>query len=172
MDSIKHSPYHNVLITGWHKPSFFGLVHLSYWHARFAQEFRRKGIRPLALGEIAHGFGNQFAVFYTIEQILDIGIQHMGSLNSIETLATRIFRYLHGHPLANNEWHDHGFDWATYQFTHVAPPVCNTFEERADRAAFCPQNAAKMFLTFMSPNFRQARSAFEAMLHDNPGETA
>ncbi|KAG9677709.1 transcription initiation factor TFIIH subunit H2, variant, partial [Aureobasidium melanogenum] len=103
MDSIKHSPYHNVLITSWHKPQFFGLVHLSYWHARFAQEFRRKGIRPLALGEIAHGFGNQSAVSYTIEQILDIGIQHMGSLNFIETLATRIFRYLHGHPLANNE---------------------------------------------------------------------
>ncbi|KAG9738545.1 hypothetical protein KCU73_g9709, partial [Aureobasidium melanogenum] len=96
----------------------------------------------------------------------------MGSLNSIETLATRIFRYLHGHSLANNEWHDHGFDWATCQFTHIAAPVCNTFEERADRAAFCPQNAAKMFLTFMSPDFRQARSAFEAMLHDNPGETA
>ncbi|KAH0003611.1 transcription initiation factor TFIIH subunit H2, variant, partial [Aureobasidium melanogenum] len=76
MDSIKHSPYHN--------------------------EFRRKGIRPLALGEIAHGFGNQSAVSYTIEQILSIGIQHMGSFNSIETLATRIFRYLHGHPLANN----------------------------------------------------------------------
>ncbi|KAG9829152.1 hypothetical protein KCU98_g14184, partial [Aureobasidium melanogenum] len=74
LDSVKDSPYHNFIITGWHNPSFFGLVHLSYWYARINDFHVANSETLFAFGQIARGFGNQFAVSCILEQILDIGI--------------------------------------------------------------------------------------------------
>ncbi|KAG9550754.1 transcription initiation factor TFIIH subunit H2, variant, partial [Aureobasidium melanogenum] len=74
LDSVKNSPYHNFIITGWHKLSFFGLAHLSFCYVRIKDFHVANSIPPFAFGQIAHGCGNQFAVSCILEQILDIGI--------------------------------------------------------------------------------------------------
>lgn len=101
--------------------------------------------------------------------MLDIGLQEMVTSKTIDKLATRIFHFLRSESFANNEWDDHGFDWAHYEFKLVTAPVCKTLEQRAARASFCPEGAVRMFLSSMSLNFRKAGSAIEVLSRDNQG---
>ncbi|KAH0018562.1 hypothetical protein KCU78_g7109, partial [Aureobasidium melanogenum] len=91
----------NLEIVGWHKPSFYALVHLAYAFGRVTDFDRVSGNNPFTFDYVAKNFACHFAVSYVFERILKMGRQ---TGISIHQLATEIFDCLHSKDVANDEW--------------------------------------------------------------------
>lgn len=81
----------NITIVGWHKPSFYALVHLAYAYSNFSEFHSPPAKADLIFGEVANVFACKFAIGYVLETILQMGCQ---ASVSIDHLATQIFDLL------------------------------------------------------------------------------